>query len=702
MNINSVVIRDENMNKLLSSRHFVLQLIIIFVLFTLGTALALGLPAALLLSRQRESQQRALINQANQTTLALFDEKVGQLQNFGLLVRERPTFNQLILRDQDSQGLSSYLEDLLANSGTDAIAVCRSDMLVSVAGKQATPSLCDVELFGAFTMVDDKVWILSKTTVSVQDSAETSVIVGQLAENVLEAFSLQSGLDYVLSREDKILVSNNLDLFDQIDDNLKPDLGTYQTITLNDNDNHLISYKTVIIPLPEPGPFRLIGLLNIEPYLEANRQLRNVILVTLLGVSLVGALVAVMISRRVSKPLNLLARSAVSLREGNLITPLANTSKIWEIDQLTNALEDARVSLKHSLDQLRKEKLWIENLLNSIVEVLLTVDEHGRITFASDAIERLLNVDLAHLLGRSLDDFFIPIPGEDIFSMQLPGLNQGRRIPVLINGKEVLLAMSESSFVPPEAGNATRALFIRDVTDEERIHRLIGEFLANITHEFRTPLSALSASVELLVDELPDLSTEEIGQLLHSLNIGIIDLQSLIDNLIEAASIEAGRFKVNPQEVELSSIIQRAIETVEPIAKKHSLSIIQPKEKQSFLVMADRRRTCQALINLLTNAIHYSPEGGVLSITTLILAKEVLVEVQDQGQGVSVDQQSRLFKRFTSSASDHDLNEIGLGLGLSVVKAIIEAQNGRVGYKDGETGGAIFWFTLPLADGGVT
>ena len=183
------------------------------------------------------------------------------------------------------------------------------------------------------------------------------------------------------------------------------------------------------------------------------------------------------------------------------------------------------------------------------------------------------------------------------------------------------------------------------------------------------------------------------------MNIGIIDLQSLIDNLIQAASIEAGRFKVNPQEVELSTIIVAGINTIQPLAKKHGLMINQPKEKQSFLVKADKRRTVQVLINLLSNAIKHSPDGGIITVTTLILENEVLIEVQDEGQGVSSDRQAQLFNRFVAPISEKDFSEIGLGLGLSVVKAVVEAQGGKVGFKESETGSAIFWFTLPLVKG---
>ena len=406
--------------------------------------------------------------------------------------------------------------------------------------------------------------------------------------------------------------------------------------------------------------------------------------------------VAVLVARRISTPLNQLAKSAASLREGDLQTPLKTPSNVWEIDQLSNALEDARISLKYSLDQLRQEKLWIENLMNSIVEGLVTVDDSFRITFASKSLERILGLDATLLPGKHLDDVFLPIPGESSFSQQMPESNQSCRIAVCKDDEEILLSVSASNALPAESGNATRALMVRDVSDEERVHRLVGEFMANITHEFRTPLSALAASVELLRDELPNLSVEETGQLLEALNIGIIDLQALIDNLIETASIEAGRFKVNPKAVELSTILSDAIKTVQPLILKKGLRLQMVDPQPSFLVRADRRRSVQALVNLLSNAIKHSPEKGHLSLRSLLLGEEVLLEIQDEGSGVQQEFQDQLFKRFASNESGQDLSTVGMGLGLSVFKAVIEAQGGQVGYRNSEGGGAIFWFTLPL------
>jgi signal transduction histidine kinase len=676
---------------------FIVQLLLVFLLFTFGAVIGLGLPATLLLENQTNRQMQALIDQSNQTTLALLDNKTVQLENLALLVVERPTLGLLMEQEDSEQTLSDYLEEFLVNTGVDALMVCWGQERISYAGDASISDLCRSSEPNGFVIAGNQVWMVSSAVLSSASLTEASVIVGQSFGSALKEFHTQSGLSYYLFQDDQLLAASQENDGQDIGADISADIQQYQTLRLG-SDHSRPTHMATSISISTDQDLVLIGLLNIESYSAFNRQLRNITLITLVSVSLLGVVIAILLSRRISKPINQLARSADALREGDLTTPLTTSSKLQEISQLTNALEDARVSLQHSLTQLRKEKAWIEDLLDSIVEGLLTIDDNARITYASQSIGGIIGTEPSGILGRSIDDYFIATTGEELFSHQIPAPNQNRRIPVMMNGKEILLSISTSEFVPPEAGNATRALVIRDVTDEERIHRLIGEFMANITHEFRTPLSALSASVELLIEQLPTLTAPEIEQLLNSLNIGIVNLQALIDNLIEAASIEAGRFKVNPKPVELNLIIQDAVDTIQPIAEKHHVKITPPRNRQAFLVMADRRRTAQALLNLLSNAIKHSPESSTVTLRTLILGKQVMLEVQDQGKGISTDIQSHLFNRFIAPESEEEQAELGLGLGLSVVKAIIEAQHGNVGFKNSDDEGAIFWFTLPMVE----
>lgn len=681
----------------ISSKRFVYQLMLVFILFTLATVVVVGIPVLLLLNQQTESQMQAVLEQASQTTVSLYENKLSQLSDLSALIVARPTLNRLVFESDDQIALDQYLDELLGNATVDVILVCQRDQPIGMAGP-AVAGLCAPPVFNVFSSVEGDVWLLVHAPLGGR-SAGSYVILGQRAESILSELSTQSGLDYVLFDGGQLIATTRTIWENTSRADLTPEVADYPLLALNRESPRMNTHMAGVIPLPGLDGFTLIGLLDITAVHSLSGNVQRVILATLVVVILASVAVAYLVSRQISRPLNRLAQSARALREGDLSTALPAENQMWEIDQVTNALEDARVSLKHSLERLKLEKDWIENLMNAVVEGLLAIDEHKRITFASEAIEKIVGVRLALIIGHGLDDVFITPHGEALFSQQLPKATQSRRIPVVINGREALLSVSVSRLVPPEAGDASRALVLRDVTDEERIHRLIGEFLANITHEFRTPLTALSASVELLMDQLPSLSASEIEQLLHALNVGIIDLQALIDNLIEAASIEAGRFKVNPQPVPLGTIIADAIRTVEPIVLRHGLHLYGPAQEDDVMVHADRRRTCQALVNILSNAIKHSPEGSTIRVTSEHLRGAVRIEVHDQGKGVPAEQRSKLFNRFITPGNEGDESQLGLGLGLSVVKAIVEAQQGAVGFRESESGGAVFWLTLPLVEG---
>lgn len=688
-----------NLRKLrlqLSPKRFTVQLIVIFLAFTLGTILALGIPATLVLEHQTQTQLKALLDQADQTTQALLENKLDQLHNLSFLLVQRPTLNSLLATNADSNTLQLYLDSLQSNSGFEAILICTGETALASASSVDTTGLCEAISPDVLLSVNGTLWMVTHTALE----SGNEIVVGQQLSSIFDEFTAQSGLDYALFM-DKDLVTSNLSIPDAALAELTPnDLTDYQILSLTGENGETQKLMVKTLTGFANTNEQWLAFLEVSPYIQANRQLHEIIILLLALISFIAAGLAVIISRRISRPLNVLAQSAARLREGDLTFQINTVSNLWEIDQLANALEDARVSLKHSLEQLQKEKVWIEGLLNAIVEGLITLDNRQCVTFASASTFRLTGKAPAEIIGFPIDEILTTMPGEDRFSQQIPLTDQVRRIPVLIGKNEYLLAVSRSEFFPPDAGNATTALVIRDVSDEERIHHLIGEFMANITHEFRTPLAALSASVELLVDQLPDLTPPEIEKLLHTINIGIVNLQSLIDNLIEAASIEGGRFKVNPQPVAFGEIVGDAILTMEPIARLHKVTIQQPDPKQDTVVRADKRRTVQVLINLLSNAIKHSPEEGQIVIRTLLVEKAVMVEVQDQGSGIPENLHNQVFNRFLTPKSAEDAPQLGLGLGLSVVKAIVEAQSGQVGYRNAENGGALFWFTLPTASGG--
>jgi signal transduction histidine kinase len=616
------------------------QLTLIFLVGFLGIGIAIGVPVILLISEQSSSHAQLLLDQAVVASRAFLAREQADLQSLALLISQRPTLIE-ILNEDDFSSLEGYLDTLREGANVDLVLLCANGNEITAIDDDPA-ALCQLESPAGYADLSsgDTLYLFATANISSNQQIPYTVIVGKDVSSILTGLQNETGLLYFLLRRGEAAQASDGSI--QFSPTLAAELlqGVNRDVegTLQQR-SFLINGHRYILSNQEIDPslgLHLISALNVDDQIAVQQSLSSTLLFGLFFIVLVASALGVWLSQRISRPIVRLANAAAEFRQGNLEAPISIQSPVWEIDQLTNTLEDGRIALRHSLQELQAEKAWIEHLLNSIIEGMLTLDNENRITFASAGISKITGVDADRLLDQRIDDVFLPLDGDVNFSRQLPAIGQQRRISVrLQNGQERLLSISKSRLIPPEASNSNRALVIRDVSNEEYIHRLLGDFMANITHEFRTPLAALEASSELLLDNVDNLSPAEIKELLISLNLGIINLQTLIDNLIEAASIEAGRFKVFLQPVSFDKILGEAEGIVRPLAEKYSLKLISQPVEEPTIVMADQRRTVQALVNLLSNAVKHSPEHGSIQIKHKILDKKLRVEVTDEGSGMS-------------------------------------------------------------------
>jgi signal transduction histidine kinase len=221
-------------------------------------------------------------------------------------------------------------------------------------------------------------------------------------------------------------------------------------------------------------------------------------------------------------------------------------------------------------------------------------------------------------------------------------------------------------------------------------------FLANISHEFRTPLAGMKVSLELLLDNLRDLSPSELDELLNSLHLSVSSMSQLIDNLLESSKIEAEQLTLRPVNTDAEKLIVDSARLAQPFLHRRGQRLSIDIPLTPTRVQADITRLIQVLVNLLINASKYSPAGGVIDVAVERDEAGTRITIADRGAGIPADKRDGVFKRFVrlgSTASE----DYGAGLGLSVVKAIIQAHGGTVGVDARDGGGSKFWFTLPAA-----
>jgi two-component system, NtrC family, sensor histidine kinase KinB len=219
--------------------------------------------------------------------------------------------------------------------------------------------------------------------------------------------------------------------------------------------------------------------------------------------------------------------------------------------------------------------------------------------------------------------------------------------------------------------------------------------LATVAHELRGPLTALAQSSELLAEDFLLLGPDQIKSMLGAMHRRTLWLQGLVENLLCAATIREGRLQLYRQSLSMSDLVEDVEAVVGPILAQRGQRLRIRMSQSLPEVLADSRRLGQVLVNLILNASKFGVANTPIDVTISPRHGSVRVSVADRGPGVSADQVDRLFQPYYRAPATADTVKDGVGLGLSIVKSIVEAHGGDVGIESRRGGGARFWFSVP-------
>ena len=228
------------------------------------------------------------------------------------------------------------------------------------------------------------------------------------------------------------------------------------------------------------------------------------------------------------------------------------------------------------------------------------------------------------------------------------------------------------------------------------LNQLKDEYLFSVAHEVRTPLASLVASVEILSTDYEHMPPSVMASTVRRIERAAVRLHTLVENVLDAGSIRAGRFSIYPEAVDLRQVLDGAVGTLQPLFEEKSQRLEIESADDLPAVQADERRVGQVFANLLSNASKYGPEGDTIQIRMVLQDDHVLASVTDHGPGIPLPEQGELFERYFRAASSARSSP-GTGLGLAIAKAIVEAHGGNVGLECEPGAGTSIWFTLPLA-----
>jgi signal transduction histidine kinase len=613
------------------------------------------------------------------------------------LLASRPTLRRLVMEGR-AEPLVPFLQRFCATGGLDSCAVLRGAEPIAAAGKPLPwPALLAArEEQGERLLLTDPAapdWLLG-SVIALPELPDVRVAVARLFDERFEAeIRTETGEDVRL-----------LQLTDWID-RVDPAMRELHSAALTDGEfnarriDRLNVYAASVPVLASTGE----GVALIEVRLPAAvvensvaRFLRR-LSVFVLVVGALAVLAGVMLGRRIAQPLRAITRSAVRLGQGDFSASIPVAGSL-ETQVLARTMENMRRNLIELTDELRQREAEAQAVLKGVVEGVFAVDASRTIRYANPQAARMLGVEPADLVGRFCGDVLRPVgPGgvrpceSDCPILRARTDGSGRATEVLERAdgtrRTVVITSAQTS-------EGMQVQVMRDETEVESVRRARDFVLANIAHEFRTPLAAQLASIELLQDGLGQMSQAELQTLVDSLQRGTLRLTRLIDNLLESVRIESGQLGIRRQPVALAQVVEDAAEMLAALftQRRQTLDVDLPENLP--LVEGDGPRLTQVFVNLLANANKFGPEDSRIRVGGEAGDGAVRVWVEDEGPGAPGLEQASIFDRFYRAA-DQEPEPRGLGLGLWIVRSIVERHGGTVAAGRSPEGRTRFTIVLP-------
>ena len=340
-------------------------------------------------------------------------------------------------------------------------------------------------------------------------------------------------------------------------------------------------------------------------------------------------------------------------------------------------------------------------IVEAALDGVLTLDAAGRIFEFNPAAERVLGWPPEEALGRNVLDL-LDLPGFcpsthgelESYLASGAGVALGRRIETQGRRADGTVFPLELALTRLPGNNpATFTAFLRDLSERHEIERLKAQFVATVSHELRTPLTSLRGALGLLAAGALGNLPPEAGNAVEIAQRSILRLVSLVNDILDIERLEHGRLSLQLASHSLATLLARSVEEVSPIAREAGIAL--DAGHPQGVVVGDGDRLVQVIVNLLSNALKFSPRGSAVRLRAWETPDGVEVQVEDQGRGVPPSQREVIFDRFRQVEIADSAGQRGAGLGLAIARSIVEMHGGRIGVESEPGKGSTFWFRIP-------
>lgn len=461
--------------------------------------------------------------------------------------------------------------------------------------------------------------------------------------------------------------------------------------SIRDSDTLNAAMLYAAVPIRSGG--QIVGVARLAVSLSRLENSLSTIGNTIFAAALAAVVVAIFLSLLLTNytihPLQQLMEATRHMSAGDFSGTLIPTTHD-ELGQLTQAFNQMAAQLREQIEALQLEQGKLNAVLSNMTDGVLIVDAVGNVQLINPAAERLFEIRAQAALGRSLVEV---VRHHQLVDLWRQCLETGEQQNTTLELSAEHLFLQGIATTLKQALPGSTLLLFQDLTRVRRLETIRQDFISNVSHELRTPLASLKALTETLQEGALE-DPPAARRFLFRMETEIDTLTQMVHELLELSRIESGKVPFQRKPVDPCHLVTPAVERMRLQAERAGLSLRLECPEDLPMVSADASRIEQVLVNLLHNAIKFTPPGGEILVNCMSYSSQVTFAVQDTGVGIPGKDLTRIFERFYKA--DRARSGGGTGLGLSIAKHVVEAHDGRI-WAESEPGkGSTFYFTLPI------
>ena len=361
-----------------------------------------------------------------------------------------------------------------------------------------------------------------------------------------------------------------------------------------------------------------------------------------------------------------------------------------EPGKLAQAFNEMTVNLNWMVTRLSEDRGRLQTILSTMTDGVIMTDKNGSVVMANPAVERFFGFKREECLGRPLIEL---VHEHEIDDLLRQCIREEKQQSMQLESRQAKQFFRIVATPLMDERLTGVLLLFQDITEVHNLQGVRREFVANVSHEFKTPLASIKAIVETLQDGALD-DKEAARDFLSKIDSEVDSMIKMVNELLELSRIEMGKAELKIEPLNLNTLVREAINRLAPLAGKGQLTISSEPALGMPPVPADNGMIREVLSNILQNAIKFTPPGGKITVRTSVDGDMAVVGITDNGIGISAEDMPHIFERFYKA--DKSRNTGGTGLGLSISSHIIQVHGGRIWVESTPEKGSTFTFTLPL------